>query len=76
MSNIHHIHKPTIIDDEESRVEEACDWLAKIERGQKAFRRMLSPLVEDANRKSNTLQQDIQLVNDLTIVLKSKNLDA
>ncbi|GAA6171648.1 FecR domain-containing protein [Colwellia sp. KU-HH00111] len=33
MSNIHHIHKPTIIDDEESRVEEACDWLAKIERG-------------------------------------------
>jgi len=32
MSNIHHIHKQNIIDDEEKRVDEASDWLAKIDR--------------------------------------------
>lgn len=32
MSNIHHIHKQNIIDDEEKRVGEASDWLAKIDR--------------------------------------------
>ena len=32
MSNIHHIHKQSIIDDEEKRVDEASDWLAKIDR--------------------------------------------
>lgn len=32
MSNIHHIHKQNIIDHEEKRVDEASDWLAKIDR--------------------------------------------
>jgi transmembrane sensor len=32
MSNIHHIHKPNIIDEDEKRLDEASDWLAKIDR--------------------------------------------
>jgi transmembrane sensor len=32
MSNIHHIHKHNIIDDEEKRLDNASDWLAKIDR--------------------------------------------
>lgn len=32
MSNVHHIHKQNIIDDEEKRLGEASDWLAKIDR--------------------------------------------
>jgi len=32
MSNVHHIHKHNIIDDEEKRLDEASDWIAKIDR--------------------------------------------
>ncbi|MDX2367355.1 MAG: FecR domain-containing protein [Colwellia sp.] len=32
MSNIHHIHKHNIIDDEEKRLDDASDWIAKIDR--------------------------------------------
>lgn len=32
MSNIHHIHKQNIIDEEEKRLDDASDWLAKIDR--------------------------------------------
>ena len=32
MSNIHHIHKNNIIDDEEKRLDDASDWIAKIDR--------------------------------------------
>ncbi|MEW6998630.1 FecR family protein [Colwelliaceae bacterium BS250] len=32
MSNIHHIHKQEIIDEEEKRLDDASDWLAKIDR--------------------------------------------
>jgi transmembrane sensor len=32
MSNIHHIHKQNIIDEDEKRLDEASDWLAKIDR--------------------------------------------
>ena len=32
MSNIHHIHKHNIIDDEEKRLDQASDWIAKIDR--------------------------------------------
>ena len=32
MSNIHHIHEQNVIDDEETRIEAASDWIAKIDR--------------------------------------------
>lgn len=32
MSNIHHIHKQNIIDEDEKRLDDASDWLAKIDR--------------------------------------------
>tara|TARA_R110001592_G_scaffold81338_3_gene241468 strand:+ start:5199 stop:6278 length:1080 start_codon:yes stop_codon:yes gene_type:complete len=32
MSNVHHIHKQNIIDEEEKRLDDASDWLAKIDR--------------------------------------------
>ena len=32
MSNIHHIHKKSVIDEEEKRLDDASDWLAKIDR--------------------------------------------
>lgn len=33
MSNVHHIHKANIIDDEEKCLDEASNWIAKIDRG-------------------------------------------
>lgn len=32
MSNVHHIHKHNIIDDEGKRLDDASDWIAKIDR--------------------------------------------
>jgi len=32
MSNVHHIHKQDIIDEDEKRLDDASDWLAKIDR--------------------------------------------